>query len=179
MADKLREERVRRVVEPLLSGTEARTFTGHDLEYVRDIGLVAQNRPVRIANPIYAEVVPRELTWVAQEEFEHDTAWYVDADGALNVRKLLAAFQTFFREHSEHWRQRFLYQEAWPQLLSAGVPAAGGEQRRAHRTGVRTRAGAHGPAAGVAADRRRSGRGRAARHRRRLPRRAPRGSTRR
>ena len=39
-----------------------------------------------IANPIYAEVVPRELTWVAQEEFEHDTAWYVDADGGLDAR---------------------------------------------------------------------------------------------
>ena len=117
LADKLREERVRRVVEPLLSGAETRTFVDRDLEYVRDLGLVARNRPVRIANPIYAEVVPRELTWVAQEEFEHDTAWYVDADGALNVRKLLAAFQTFFREHSEHWSQRFLYQEAWPQLL--------------------------------------------------------------
>ena len=72
---------------------------------------------MRIANPIYAEVVPRELTWVAQEEFEHDTAWYVDAAGGLDARALLAAFQTFFREHSEHWRQRFLYQEAWPQLL--------------------------------------------------------------
>ena len=117
LADKLREERVRRVVEPLLSGAETRTFVDRDLEYVRDLGLVARNRPVRIANPIYAEVVPRELTWVAQEEFEHDTAWYVDADGGLNVRKLLAAFQTFFREHSEHWRQRFQYQEAWPQLL--------------------------------------------------------------
>ena len=117
LADKLREERVRRVVEPLLSGAEARTFTDRDLEYVRDLGLVARDRPVRIANPIYAEVVPRELTWVAQEEFEHDTAWYVDADGGLDARALLAAFQTFFREHSEHWRQRFLYQEAWPQLL--------------------------------------------------------------
>ena len=117
LADKLREERVRRVVEPLLSGAEARTFTDRDLEYVRDLGLVARDRPVRIANPIYAEVVPRELTWVAQEEFEHDTAWYVDADGGLDVRALLAAFQAFFREHSEHWRQRFLYQEAWPQLL--------------------------------------------------------------
>ena len=35
-------------------------------------------------------------------------------DGARGRR---AAFQAFFREHSEHWRQRFQYQEAWPQLL--------------------------------------------------------------
>ena len=61
--------------------------------------------------------MPRELTWVAQEELEQETAWYVDAGGGLDVEKLLGAFQAFFREHSEHWRQRFLYQEAWPQLL--------------------------------------------------------------
>ena len=117
LADKLKEDRVRRVVEPLLSGGEERRFIDRDLEYVRDLGLVAQERPVRIANPIYAEVVPRELTWVIQEEFEQDTAWYVNADGSLNVVKLMTAFQTFFREHSEHWVTRFQYQEAGPQLL--------------------------------------------------------------
>ena len=117
LAATLREDRVRRVVEPLLSGAETRQFTDRDLEYARDLGLVARDLPYRIANPIYAEVVPRELTWVVQGEFEQETAWYVDADGGLNTRKLLAAFQTFFRAHSEHWSQRFRYQEAWPQLL--------------------------------------------------------------
>ena len=62
LADKLREERVRRVVEPLLSGGETRTFTDRDIEYARDLGLLALTPPLRIANPIYAEVVPRELT---------------------------------------------------------------------------------------------------------------------
>ena len=117
LADKLREERVRRVVEPLLSGGEQRRFVDRDLEYVRDLGLVAQDRPLRIANPIYAEVVPRELTWVVQEEFDQETAWYVDSEGRLDVGKLLSAFQTFFREHSEHWVERFEYKEAGPQLL--------------------------------------------------------------
>ena len=117
LADKLREDRVRRVVEPLLSGGEGRRFTDRDIEYVRDLGLLAQDRPLRIANPIYAEVVPRELTWVAQEELDQDTAWYVDADGRLNVVELLTAFQSFFREHSEHWVERFQYKEAGPQLL--------------------------------------------------------------
>ena len=117
LTDKLQEDRVRRVVEPLLSGGDKRRFTDRDLEYVRDLGLVAPDRPLRIANPIYAEVVPRELTWVAQEELEQETAWYVEADSSLNVDKLMAAFQTFFREHSEHWVTRFQYQEAGPQLL--------------------------------------------------------------
>ncbi len=117
LADKLKEDRVRRVVEPLLSGGEERHFTDRDLEYVQDLGLVAQDLPYRIANPIYAEVVPRELTWVVQGEFEQETAWYVNDDGSLNVVKLMNEFQTFFREHSEHWVRRFQYQEAGPQLL--------------------------------------------------------------
>ncbi len=117
LADKLKEERVRRVVEPLLSGGQQRHFADRDVEYVRDLGLVAYDPPYRIANPIYAEVVPRELTWVVQEEFEQETAWYVDAEGGLDVGKLLAAFQAFFREHSEHWVERFQYKEAGPQLL--------------------------------------------------------------
>ena len=117
LADKLQEERVRRVVEPLLSGSEDSDFSTRDLEYVRDLGLIAPNDPLRIANPIYAEIVPRELTYAAQVGLNEDTAWYVNADGSLNVVKLMTEFQTFFREHSEHWVRRFQYQEAGPQLL--------------------------------------------------------------
>ena len=117
LADKLQEDRVRRVVEPLLSGGDEREFSMRDLEYVRDLGLIARDGPLRIANPVYAEVVPRELTCAAQAGLVQDMAWYVDAGGGLNVVKLLAAFQAFFREHSEHWVRRFDYQEAGPQLL--------------------------------------------------------------
>ena len=117
LADKLQEDRVRRVIEPLLSGGTDHDFASRDLEYVRDLGLAAPDDPLRVANPIYAEIVPRELTYAAQTSFDEDPAWYVDAAGGLDVSGLLAAFQAFFREHSEHWRQRFQYQEAWPQLL--------------------------------------------------------------
>ena len=117
LADKLREDRVRRVIEPMLSGTDERRATGQDVEYVRDLGLIARDKPVRIANPIYAEVVPRELGWIVQEELDLDTKWYVDEDGGLEVDKLLASFQDFFRRHSEHWKNRFDYEEPWPQIL--------------------------------------------------------------
>ena len=117
LADKLQEDRVRRVVEPLLSGAGERDFSAHDLEYVRDLGLIARDNPLRIANPIYAEVVPRELTYAAQAGLIQDPAWFIDAAGSLDVDKLLAAFQAFFREHSEHWLGRFDYVEAGPQLL--------------------------------------------------------------
>ena len=117
LADKLREDRVRRVIEPLLSGADEDESSARDLGYVRDLGLIARDDPPRIANPIYAEVVPRELTYAVQAKLIQDAAWYVDAGGGLDVDKLLGAFQTFFREHSEHWLGRFDYVEAGPQLL--------------------------------------------------------------
>ena len=117
LADKLQEDRVRRVIEPLLSGGDERDFSARDLEYMRDLGLIAREDPPRIANPIYAEIVPRELNYFAQAGLVQDTAWYVKADGSLDLVELLTAFQTFFREHSEHWVERFEYKEAGPQLL--------------------------------------------------------------
>ena len=118
LADKLQEARVRRVVEPLLTGGGAREMVrSDDLEYVRDLGLVARDDPVRIANPIYREVIPRGLTWTAQAFIPHEGDWYVDGEGSLLVDKMLAGFQEFFREHSEHWVERFEYKEAGPQLL--------------------------------------------------------------
>ena len=120
LAHKLREERVRRVVEPILTGAAETACSDEDLSYVRDLGLVAQadGGPPRIANPIYAEVVPRHLNYAVQETLPQRMVWYVDADGVLDVEGLIAAFQEFFREHSEHWVQRFeQYHEAGPQLL--------------------------------------------------------------
>ena len=116
LAHKLEEERVRRVIEPLLSGTEVR-HDGRDLAYVRDLGLLAPDSPPRIANPIYQEVVPRELGYVLQDSLDQDAAWYVDSAGCLDMPKLLTAFSTFFSEHAEHWMQRFDYAEAGPQLI--------------------------------------------------------------
>ena len=121
LADKLREERVRRVVAPMLTGAEDRgsyADRGRDVEYARDLGLLAQDDARRIANPIYAEVIPRELTWVAEDDVEVETFRYVDPGGGLDVDRLLEDFQQFFREHSEHWTERFdRYREAGPQLL--------------------------------------------------------------
>ena len=158
LADKLGEERVRRVVGPLLRGDDeddeqlAATNLEHarDIEYVRDLGLIAARPPLRIANPIYAEVVPRELSWAVQERLVQDAAWYVKPDGGLDVEKLLGAFQTFFREHSEHWLGRFRLSRGRPATAVAGVPATGGQRRRAHRAGIRPGVRAHGPVDRVA-----------------------------
>ncbi|MCY4213162.1 MAG: ATP-binding protein [Gammaproteobacteria bacterium] len=119
LTDKLREERVRRVIEPLLTGTDiGDSISDDDIQYVRDLGLVAAKDPIAIANPIYREVIPRDLTYPTQAMTIHqEAAWYLNAKGELVMGKLLEAFQAFFREHSEHWVERFQYKEAGPQLL--------------------------------------------------------------
>ena len=119
LADKLREERVRRVILPMLAGSADWDYSLRDLEYVRDLGLVAAKDEVRMANPIYAEVVPRELTAVLQSglELQVKPEWYVQADGGLDVAGLLSAFQGYFREHAESWVQRYGHAEAGPQLV--------------------------------------------------------------
>jgi hypothetical protein len=116
----LEQERVRRVIEPILAGDDdASKVPSDDSVFVRDLGLIRfeRGRPMAIANPIYREVIPRELTWTSQEKMVHDQAWYIRPDGRLDLPKLLTAFQEFFREHSEHWLDRFDYKEAGPQLL--------------------------------------------------------------
>lgn len=120
LADKLREERVRRVIQPLLAGSElADHFHPDDVAYASDLGLIRQERgsPIEIANRIYQEVIPRELSWDIQAGMSQRTQWYVQPDGSLDMMKLLSAFQQFFREHAEHWIERFQYREAGPQLL--------------------------------------------------------------
>ena len=118
LSDKLQEERVRRVIEPILAGREeAASIPSDDLQYVADLGLIRLRPQVTIANAIYREIIPRELVFSETLTISHPTAWYVRGDGTLDLRKLLSAFQQFFREHSEHWVERFQYKEAGPQLL--------------------------------------------------------------
>ena len=121
LADKLREARVRRVIEPLLSGEQLQVAASdEDIQYVRDLGLVDHlDGHLAIANATYREIIPRQLTYVQQLDLEasQQTTWYLRPDGRLDDDSLLAGFQDFFREHSEHWLQRFDYVEAGPQLL--------------------------------------------------------------
>lgn len=66
LGDNLREDSVRRVIELILTGASGGDFSNDDRDYVRDLGLMAPDPPLRIANPIYGEVVPREFTCAQQ-----------------------------------------------------------------------------------------------------------------
>jgi hypothetical protein len=120
LADKLKEPRVRSVIEPMVRGEFAEDLNLDDVEYVIDLGLVVNGKSgFEIANPIYQEVIPRQLTWLNQTQLKSvvDDAWYIQPDGSIAIDKLLEDFQKFFRENSESWIERFDYKEAGPQLL--------------------------------------------------------------
>ena len=60
-AAKLHEGPVRHAIEPMLEGHIDPSFTIQDLDYVRELGLVASDAPLRIASPIFCEIVHRGI----------------------------------------------------------------------------------------------------------------------
>jgi hypothetical protein len=118
LTDKLREPRVHRVICALLDGDAAmENVPDDDQHYVEDLGLIRTRPQLAIANRIYREVIPRDLTWVTQTRIAHDQPWYITPQRRIDLPKLLNAFQQFFREQSESWMETFAYKEAGPQLL--------------------------------------------------------------
>jgi hypothetical protein len=122
LADKLKEPRVQRIIEPILTGESFGNIDlSEDLQYVIDLGLIRQDpeNGIVISNRIYSEIIPRTLGAVTQVNLEsiQKSAWYVTPEGRLDFDKLLGAFQQFFRENAEIWVDRFDYREAGPHLL--------------------------------------------------------------
>jgi type II secretory pathway predicted ATPase ExeA len=116
---RLREDRVRRILEPMLVGGKAPDdVLDDDFAYVRGLGLIAlRDRVWEIANPIYREVIPRALTFVQQTQMREETSWYVRAGGGLDMPKLMAAWQDFWREDGHLAAEGFTYREAGPHLM--------------------------------------------------------------
>ncbi len=70
-----------------------------------------------VANPIYREMIPRALAAPVQATVVQQTAWYVGADGLLDVPKLMAAWQTFWREDGHLAAEGFAYKASGPHLM--------------------------------------------------------------
>jgi hypothetical protein len=116
---RLREDRVRRIIEPMLvGGTTSDDVLDDDFAYVLGLGLLARRGgQYEIANPIYREVVPRALTYARQMQIAQQTAWYMKPDGSLDMPKLMAGWQDFWREDGHLAAEGFLYREAGPHLM--------------------------------------------------------------
>jgi len=117
LADKLREPRVRAVVGPMISGEHADPPLPSDVEYCIDLGLVRRTpQGLEISNPIYREVLPRELAAHAADAMPSTdrirarSRWALP-NGGLDLAGVLDAFVDFWRQHGE-WMVRG---QAWPE----------------------------------------------------------------
>jgi hypothetical protein len=118
LTDKLKEERIKGVLMPLLVGSgDIEEIPEDDIDYAVDLGLIKRKPQLAIANRIYQEIIPRQLTNSAQATMVQEASWYMTTDGRLDMDKLLTAFQDFFRKHFESWVDGFDYAEAGAQLL--------------------------------------------------------------
>ena len=121
LSDKMSEDRVRRVIEPLLASEyDTATVNPDDAQYCMDLGLIRKERgSVTISNEIYREILPRDITSDTQDKIASlfDNLWYVDEHGHIDAQKLFTDFQTFYGENASTWLPQIRYTEAAPQLL--------------------------------------------------------------
>lgn len=90
LVSKLQEARVRRIIEPILAGTMGSVDATYldDVSYVRDLGLV-EDRPLRVSNPIYREVIARVLAAPVEDRVLADPRSFLLPDGRLDLDRLL------------------------------------------------------------------------------------------
>jgi hypothetical protein len=118
LVDKLQEPRVKRIVEPILAGDVVMGDAyDDDAAYVRDLGLVAPGKPLRIANPIYREVIVRVLVGSAEDSVAAEPRSFILPDGRLDFGRILREFAEFWREHGEVLTVGMSYHEVAPQLV--------------------------------------------------------------
>ncbi|MBW7877337.1 MAG: ATP-binding protein [Candidatus Cloacimonetes bacterium] len=99
---RLDDPRIRQIVIPMLAGEDVSRFPQEDLEYARDLGLLhPESKVVQIANPLYKEILPREMTYALQHGMAFEPHWYELPNGKLNYKKLMDEFVSFWREHGQ------------------------------------------------------------------------------
>ncbi|MBR4171495.1 MAG: ATP-binding protein [Kiritimatiellae bacterium] len=121
LMERLREPRVRRIVEPvILGGGRPVSRESEDWRFVTDLGLLKENPAGELtpSNRMYAEIIGRYLTRDEQDDMKASvpqTPW-ATPDG-LDMPGLMAAFQAFWRENSGADRHVHDYREAMPHLV--------------------------------------------------------------
>ncbi|WP_344457098.1 AAA family ATPase [Actinocorallia aurantiaca] len=122
LVTRLHEPRVKRIIEPMLAGTETTADPAYDedLSYVRDLGLIGSGRYIQIANPIYQEVIARVLTGHVESNINVDPRSFITPQGHLNFHKLLEEFLGFWRLNGEILARQQTYSEAACQLVFMG-----------------------------------------------------------
>jgi hypothetical protein len=119
LAVRMQDKAIRKVMESLITGTPDPELTaGEGFRICMDLGLVKKERGTpTVANPIYKEVLARQLTYSTQDAIPEPEWQWEKPDGSLDMDALLKEFQIFWRRNSELWEQKSDYTEAFPHLL--------------------------------------------------------------
>jgi len=122
LLERLKEKRVQKVVEPVIIGEDSGYDPlDDDYQYVIDLGLLkVENYRFKPANLIYEEVMIRTLSLIANRKMAEGNDFNIKLSvekGKINMKKLLTDFQTFWRENSKIWIERYQYKEAAPHLI--------------------------------------------------------------
>ncbi|MBD2440216.1 ATP-binding protein [Nostoc sp. FACHB-110] len=119
LAERLREPRIKAIIEPMLAGLELGDIPNDDIQFVIDLGLCKMHPQggLTIANPIYREVLPRVLTVTPMASLPVIAPTWLTPEGELNIDALLAAFLKFWRQHGEPLLGSTSYHEIAPHIV--------------------------------------------------------------
>jgi AAA-like domain len=119
LAERLRENRVKAIMEPILAGRELPESSNDDRQYLVDLGLLKRDPAggLVIANPIYREVLPRVLAQGPQDSLPIISPSWLTSEGKLNTDALLDAFLSFWLQHGEPLLKSASYPEIAPHLV--------------------------------------------------------------
>ena len=124
LMERLREPRVRRIVEPVILGKDA-FFSSDDPDcrLVLDLGLLREDEHHALVpgNAMYGEILLRYLSDAEQKRFYNlfREPFWAKPDGTLDMPALMRAFQAFWRENSGADRDLYGFKEATPHLVLA------------------------------------------------------------
>ncbi len=119
LSERLREPRVRAIVEPMLAGGSLPDLPRDDLQFVVDLGLLRLSTKggLEVANPIYREVIVRDLVSGPRASLPQIEPTWLTADGRLDADALCEAFMAFWRQHGHAMLRSAPYHEVAAQLV--------------------------------------------------------------
>jgi hypothetical protein len=119
LAARLREPRIRAILEPMMAGTIPDALPPDDVRFASDLGLVriTQEGGLEVANPIYREILIRELSFTSRASLPQIKPTWLRPDGRLDPDRLRDAFLAFWRQHGEPLLATAPYHEIAPHLV--------------------------------------------------------------
>jgi hypothetical protein len=122
LGERLRDPRVKRVIQAVLTGEADQPLSPYDPDVVltTDLGLITFDKNIGfvIANPLYEEMFLRFLSIRYHNAAPSPSTWrWQKPDGALDMDALLREFQDFWQTNSDVWKKNAEYVEAFPHLM--------------------------------------------------------------